>query len=57
MEQTTRRNGMEPMRSCRQKLIDFWDDLGIWNQFGLTFVAGISIFVLCLEVLHGLYGT
>jgi hypothetical protein len=48
---------MEPVRSCGQKLIDFWDDLGIWNPFGLTFVAGISIFVLCLEVLHGLYGT
>lgn len=37
--------------------MDFWDDLGIWNQWGIAVVTGIFGFVLMLEGLHALYGT
>ncbi len=44
------------MRSYPQRLLDFWDDLGIWNQYGISAVAGILGFVLVLESVSKLYG-
>ncbi len=38
------------MRTFTVKALDFWDELGAWNQYGITFIGGIAVFVLCLEV-------
>lgn len=45
------------MRTHAEKLLDFWDDLGIWNQYGIVCVTGITSFVLGLEVLYAVYHT
>lgn len=39
------------MRTFPEKLLDFWDDLDIWNQYGICFVGGIAVFVSILETL------
>lgn len=44
------------MRSYPQRLLDFWDDLGIWNQYGISTVTGILGFVLLLEIVSTIYG-
>ena len=43
------------MRGYAQRLMDFWDDLGIWTQYGISYVAGILGFLLLLESLTALY--
>jgi len=45
------------MRTFPEKLLDFWDDLGIWNQYGIVFVTGIVGFVVTLETLYAVYHT
>ena len=45
------------MRTFPEKLLDFWDDLGIWNQYGIVFVTGIVGFVVTLETLYAMYHT
>ena len=37
------------MRTFTVKALDFWDELNPWNQYGIAFIGGIVLFVLCLE--------
>ncbi len=39
------------MRSYSRKLLDAWDDLGIWNQYGISYVVGIMGFVALIKSL------
>ncbi len=32
------------------KLMRFWNDLNIWNKFGLAFIAAVALILLILEL-------
>ncbi len=38
------------MRSRTDRLWDWWDELGLWNQYGLTVVATLALIWLALEI-------
>jgi hypothetical protein len=39
------------MRTFGQKIVDFWDDQSMWNQYGISYVVGIMGFVVLLKSL------
>ena len=39
------------MRTLWQRFFDRWDDLGIWNQYGLTVLGALSSLIVVLDVL------
>lgn len=39
------------MRNPWQRFCDGFDDLGTWNQFGLTFIAAVLLLCTSLQVL------
>ncbi len=39
-------NGSE----SNMKLMRFWNDLNIWNKFGLAFIAAVALILLILEL-------
>ena len=43
------------MRTYPQKLLDFWDDMDIWNQYGIAAVSSIAALVLFLEIYGVVY--
>jgi hypothetical protein len=38
------------MRTWSQKLLDTWDDLGPWNQYGLTIIGSLILLWWGLEL-------
>jgi hypothetical protein len=42
------------MRTWQQKLLDLWDDLSPWSQYGLTVVAALGLLWWGLELIAAL---
>lgn len=38
------------MRTLATKLLDSWDDLGIWSQYGLVVIAAWLVILAALEI-------